>query len=420
MPRSKSAATAKTPAKRVALAPEEAREYLVGQLGLAAMEHPAGASGARALLRALRCIQLDPLDPIGNNADLVAMARVDGIARGELPRHLYPGHAFEHFAKERCLLPAEAFPFYRNQAAQTPWWRLGDRLQRLPAGMIEDVLSEVRERGPVSVDELAHRGEVEPIDWSGWKGTGRATAMAIEVLWTRCQVVVCGRKGKARLYDVPERALPKVAGQPGGDFARWALLERVEAAGLLSLAGGAHWSMLSQVRTSPVPRQLVEEGLLEEVAIRGSTRSYLAPAGFRGRNFPSCDGRMRILGPLDPLLWDRGLVKQVFDFDYVWEVYKPAQQRRWGWYVCPLLHRGRLVGRFEARVEEGALKVSKVWREAGQRFDEDAFDAALARHAAACGASKVVRPPRRPAPSAEAGNSPAKQKRRPSRTGALE
>ena len=95
---------------------------------------------------------------------------------------------------------------------------------------------------------------------------------------------------------------------------------------------------------------------------------------------------MRVLGPLEPLLWDRRLVKQVFGFDYVWEVYKPAEKRRWGWYVCPLLHRGRLVGRIEAKVEGGALRVINLWPEDGVTLDRDALDAALVRHAAACGA----------------------------------
>jgi uncharacterized protein YcaQ len=65
----------------------------------------------RALVARLRCIQLDPRDPLGTNADLVALARVDGIAKGDVYRHLLPGYAFEHFAKERCLLPASAFPW---------------------------------------------------------------------------------------------------------------------------------------------------------------------------------------------------------------------------------------------------------------------------------------------------------------------
>jgi hypothetical protein len=166
----------------------------------------------------------------------------------------------------------------------------------------------------------------------------------------------------------------------------------VEAAGLLSRLSGAHWSTLSKVRTSPLPDALVREGVLEEVSLPGSPKRYLAPAGFRSRPVLAPDARMRILGPLDPLLWDRALVQHAFGFEYVWEVYKPAEQRRWGWYVCPLLHRGQLVGRLQARVEEGVLRVEKLWREKGVKLDDAALDEALARHAKALGALKVRRP----------------------------
>ena len=389
-------ATAKTLPPPTTLSREEARAYLVGQLGLARFEKARGAAGVRAVLAKLRCIQLDPLDPLGTNADLVALARVEGIGKGDVYRHLYPGHAFEHFAKERCLLPATAFPHYRDQAAQTPWWRLGERLERLPAEVLEKVLAEVRELGPATPGELSDHGRVVPLDWDGWKGTPKATSMALEVLWTRCQVVVAGRGAGpgTKRFDVPERALPAHAAAPGsGDFGRWALLERVEAAGLLCRAGGPLWSMLHAVRTSDLPDRLIEEGLLEEVRIEGATRRYLAPAGFRERAFPRPDTRMRLLGPLDPLLWDRKLVADVFGFDYVWEVYKPAAQRRWGWYVLPLLHRGRPVGRLEGRIAGEILRIDRIWREEGVPLDEGALDAALERHARACGIERVSRPP---------------------------
>lgn len=364
---------------------------MVGQLRLNRPASRGGARGVRETLNHLRCIQLDPLDPMGTNADLVAMARVDGIGRGDVYRHLLPGHAFEHFAKERCLLPATAFPWYRGHAAETPWWRLGDRLQRLSGDVISAVLEEVRRDGPMTAEQIRDHGAVEPMDWSGWKGTAKATSMALEVLWTRCEIVVCGRNGNGKVYDVPERALPGHCGEVHGDFERWALLERVEAAGLLSRAGGAMWSTLSKVRTSSLPDQLVEEGALEEVTIEGGTRRYLAPAGFRRRRFAKPDGRMRILGPLDPLLWDRALVREIFGFDYVWEVYKPAAQRRWGWYVCPLLQGERLVGRIEGAVDAKRLHIRKIWREEDVELDEEALQEALERHAEACGVTRVVR-----------------------------
>jgi uncharacterized protein YcaQ len=380
----------------VLLSATEARAFLVGHHGLRRNDFGRGAAGARAVLEKLRCIQLDPLDMIGTNADLVAMARVDGLKHGELYQAVFPGYAFEHFAKERCLLPADAFPYYRGQAAQTPWWRLHERLKRLPEGVVEAVLEEVREKGPSTVDQLTDRGKVQPMDWSGWRGTGKAVAMALEVLWTRCEVVVCGRTGKGtKIWDIPERALPGHSeAKPVHEFGRWALLERVEAAGLLSRAGGAMWSMLSDVRTSPLVDELIREGAIEEVIVEGASRSYLAPKGFRSRKHKKADGRVRILGPLEPMIWDRGLIKHVFGFDYVWEVYKPAPQRRWGWYVVPLLQGDSLFGRMEAVVEDGALNVKKLWKEEGANWDDAALDEALARHAKACGVEKVKRPKR--------------------------
>ncbi len=377
----------------VTLAKEEAAAFLVGQLGLRRTLPAKGAAGVRRLLRELRCIQLDPLDPLGTNADLVALARVDGIGKGDVYRHLLPGHAFEHFAKERCLLPASAFPAYRERAAEAPWWRLATRLERLPSGVVEAVLAELEARGPLAAGELADRGAVEPLDWQGWKGTGRAASMALEVLWTRCQIVVCGRGPGGKRYDVPRRALPSHAEAPApASFERWALEERVEAAGLLGRNAGPHWSMLADVRTSELPDRLVAEGALEEVVVEGAPRRYLAPKGFARRRFPADDGRLRILGPLDPLLWDRKLVKDAFGFDYAWEVYKPAKARRWGWYVCPLLHRGALVGRLEGRARDGVLAIDRIWKERGRALDVSALDDALERHAAALGCARVRRP----------------------------
>lgn len=349
----------------------KARQLLVAHLGLA-RSLGKGARGTRAVLERLRCIQLDPLDVIGTNADLVVMARTDDVARGDVWRHLFPQHAFEHFAKERCILPASAFPFYRERGhqAQAPWWRHREREERVPAQLIDAVLDEVRERGPISARDLTDHGSVEPIDWSGWRGTAKATSMALEILWTRCDVVVAGRtESGAKLY-----AVPQWNGAPHEPFDRWAVRERVRAAGLLSRAGGSNWSMLSDARTSGVVEEMLTAGELVEVAIEGSSRPYLAVPDFLKAR-ASYDDRLRILGPLDPLLWDRKLVQQVFEFDYVWEVYKPAHQRKWGWYVCPILHRDRLVGRIDAQTR-------KVWLEKESGVDRKMVNAALKRYRA--------------------------------------
>jgi uncharacterized protein YcaQ len=382
-----------THTKPVSLSSREAREFLVGHHGLKTFRSPPGFAGIIATLKQLRCIQLDPLDVMGTNADLVLLARVDGIRRGDVYRALFPGHAFEHFAKERCLLPASHFPWYRAQATETPWWRLSERKKRISPKILAKVFAEISERGPSTVKELTHHGKVNPIDWNGWKGTSNSTAMAVEILWTQCKIVVCGRQKNSKTYDLAERAFPGHVAKTAAGFDRWSLLERVEAAGLLSRNSGPHWSMLSHVRKSSLVEELKEEGQLVEVSVEGLNRRFLAPRRFLERKYPDYDDRLRLLGPLDPMLWDRDLVKASFKFEYIWEVYKPPAQRRWGWYVLPLFHRGKFVGRLEGFVKEKCLTITRLWREDGVSLDREALEIALRRHATACGAEMIAKLP---------------------------
>lgn len=367
------------------LTPDEVRRFMVGHCGLRAVTRPDGPDGVRNLLAARRCIQLDPIDRIGTNADLIAFARVDGIGRGDVHHHV-DGHSFEHFAKMRCLLPAECFPIWRHHLTGQLAYREENRMDRLTSAVVEAVYQEIAERGPMTSSELSDQGRVRSLDWSGWKGTSKAATMALEVLWNDCRIIVRTRRRGARVYDLPERALPAAAtAAPPEDPLHVALVDRIEAAGLLPEVAGPWWAMLTGARSDGTVEALIAEGRIERVAVAGMKRTYLAPAGFAERSFADDDGRMRILAPLDPLLWYRPLVQHAFDFEYIWEIYKPAAQRRWGYYVCPLLHEGQLVGRFEGRFVGGEVVVDTLWREPGRVFSDAAFSAALERHAAALG-----------------------------------
>lgn len=377
----------------IELTPDEARAFLVSHHGLARSRKTGGPARTRTILAERRAIQLDPLEPIAPNAELVLFARAPGAKLGDLFAHA-AGHGFEHFAKERCLLPASAFPHYRDQAVETPWWRTSERMKRIPRSLLEDVLAEVEARGPITAAQLSDRGKVKPIDWSGWKGTSSAATMALEVLWTQCRVVVCDRVGGKKRYDVPRRALPDVHdAQTAEPFARWAIRERAFAAGLLTRSAGPQWSMLSAERTGKFVQELIDDGTLVEVTVAGHRGRFLSPRAALEARAVQPDDRMRLLGPLDPLLWDRALVKAAFGFEYLWEVYKPQEQRRWGWYVCPLLHRGQLVGRLEAKRctvrGKRVLRVSRLWRE--RELDEGALEQLLVELAEALGVDGVVR-----------------------------
>lgn len=348
----------------VELPREHLRAYLLHACAIGE-SFPAGDAGLVALLDRLDVIQLDPIDRVGQNADLVASARVSGIRRGDVHRVL-AGRSFEHFAKERCIVHARHFAHYRHQAVETPWWRSSERMQRVDEVLLSDVYAEIVERGPLSSSELTPRGKAEAIDWSGWKGTGRREVLALEVLWTRCQIVVSGRDASGRRrYGTPGQLLgiAEVPPAPKQAFGETILLARVCSAGLLARAGGPTWSMLSSVRTDGTVERLLAAGKLVEVRV--GRRPYLALPQLLSFNADSFLAKLShpatALAPLDPLLWDRALIAELFDFEYVWEIYKPAAERRWGYYVLPVLSDGQLVGRIEARREGESLKLEQAW-----------------------------------------------------------
>ena len=154
--------------------------------------------------------------------------------------------------------------------------------------------------------------------------------------------------------------------------------------------------MLRDTRTSDLPDALIAEGLLEEVTIEGFRRPYLARAGFRDRRPAALDGRMRILAPLDPLLWDRARVRRLFGFDQVLEIFKPAAERRYGYYCLPVLAGERLVARYDLKADRknGALRVLSCHFEGTDpRSPATAADGEAARNALVRYASALVLEP---------------------------
>ncbi|PIV98939.1 MAG: hypothetical protein COW42_12700 [Deltaproteobacteria bacterium CG17_big_fil_post_rev_8_21_14_2_50_63_7] len=360
---------------------EQAKRHLLSHLGLRKARPEKGVAGLEGLIEQLGCVQLDPLDRIGENADLVALARVDGVKRGQLTEHLLgAGQAFEHFYKERCLLPRAFFAQYRAHLRTSDWWQFWGQLEIPTDSVIEDVLAEVTARGRVAAGDLLDRGRGKRLSAGQSNAIPSLSRLAVEILWSRCQVVVCGRSSKGKLYELAERVFPEFYNTaPDADFGRWSVVQRTRSAGLLSVNAGPNWSLLSKQRTALVALA-VQEGLVELVQVEGHKRRYLAPLRFLEQESDEDDGRTRIIGPLDPLMWDRNLVAHLFGFEYVWEVYKPPAQRKWGYYVCPILQGGELVGRFEGRRGDGRIVVESLWMQDGARLDEAAWAEALERH----------------------------------------
>src|SRR6266511_3724301 len=192
-------------------------------------------------------------------------------------------------------------------------------------------------------------------------------------------------------------AAPLTREEPLREQLRHKLLSRYRAHGLLGTGGSAElWLGIGRAKPSPDRPERPSRSELHEELVAAGELVPVAVQGVRGPRFvlrdelelvaapPEPPEPPAFLAPLDPLVWDRDLLRALYDFDYVWEVYVPERKRRWGYYVLPILFRDRLVGRIEPRIDgaDGRVRVLGVWWEDGfepRRADGfvDAMRAAL-------------------------------------------
>jgi uncharacterized protein YcaQ len=379
----------------------------------------------------LGSLQFDPIDVAGRNHDLVLNARVAGYRREMTDQLLYEDRAlYETYNKGLSLVPTAHLPWYRVDWDRHRVSHEGGAFDEHGA-LVEELLERIRTAGPMSATDVEPRAA---IDWY-WRPTNQVRAI-LEALAEAGILGIARRDGNRRIYDLVERLFPAAVlsqhPRPRDQY-RHKLLSRFRAHGLLGSAGSQELWLGSfpyreqgtedgiALRTAgrrQLHAQLLEEGALVAVEVPGlrghrfvpadsigqldeAEREIAAEGGGPARPGGSAPG-VAFLAPLDPLVWDRDVLRPLFGFDYLWEVYVPAAKRRWGYYVLPILFGDRLVGRIEPRVERkrDALEVVGLWWEDG--FDPldtganlgfvEAFAEAIRAHQAFGGVSRLALP----------------------------
>ena len=372
-----------TAVRRIAI---DAQEY--------ATRHRRGTTAeVEAVVRRLSCVQLDSISTVERSHRIAIGARVGAYPRDAVSRLLGRGRLIEYWAHEACLLPSDDWPLFRP-AMDDGGRRWYGQVDRTHPHLREHVLEEIRARGPLGsrhFDGAARQGEM----W-GWK----PAKQMLELLWNHGDLVVAGRQGFQRLYDVPERVLPATvldAPTPSEPERLRALaLRAVHARGALTERGIVeHWRLkggTARIRTTVA--SLVEDGELERVGVEDGGADVLVARGTElDRPRPSV---AILLSPFENLLWDRPFARRILGFDHLIEVYKPAPQRRYGYYVLPFLWRDRIAGRVDLKSERatGELVVRAFHREDGVRRSaalDDALDRALDRLRRLIGLERVRR-----------------------------
>ncbi|MFQ5921740.1 MAG: DNA glycosylase AlkZ-like family protein, partial [Anaerolineales bacterium] len=353
----------------------QARRFLLAHHSLWPPRKLKGKEGVIEFIRRVGAIQFDPINVVGRNPDLVLQSRIRGYRAELLHQLLY---------EDRQLLDGwdKVASIYRT----TDWpyfMRHRDRMRSQygqpsnpPMKIAEELIQAIREDGPKS--SIDFKGG-ESIEWSWGQNTSLPRA-CLEILYAMGELVVYDRVGTRRIFELSERALREdviSAADPNEsneEYQDWHVLRRIGGLGIANPAAGDWWLGMHEIKTAQrlaTVSRLVDRGQLTVVEIKDvPNRSFY----IRTANLPTLERVKRarppkrqaaVIGALDNLMWDRNMLRWLFDFDYVWEVYKPVAQRRYGYYVLPVIYGDRFVARMDPAFdrERRELTINDWWWE---------------------------------------------------------
>ena len=319
-----------------------------------------------AVVRHLTALQAEPTNAVAPSADLVLWSRLglfyrpDDLQRAlashvivELRSMVRPAHDIALYRAEMAAWPGEdAAGWARAQAA---WVATNDALRR-------DILDRLQHGGPMISRDLPDDKCVKPWQSSGWN-TGRNSAMMLEFMEQRGEVAVAGRLGRQRQWDLTERVYPDDPVVPLEDALRERRARRLRSLGI------------ARARTTQTQFEPMDVGDAGEPAVIEGVRGTWRVDPGAPAYVEDFTGRTAILSPFDRLVFDRKRLAELFEFDYQLGLYKPAAQRRFGFYALPVLHGDRLVGKVDATSDLPAsvLRIHRVYED--EPFTRELTDA---------------------------------------------
>ncbi|WP_225563028.1 crosslink repair DNA glycosylase YcaQ family protein [Rhodanobacter sp. DHG33] len=328
-----------------------------------------------AAIERMRLLQIDSIHVVARSPYLVLHARLGDYPMAWLDESLADGRIAECWAHEACFVAARDLAEHRAWRERGSHWaqRHAERMHREHKPAMDALLARIRENGPVLASDFP-REDRGVSGWWEWKPEKRW----LEAWFALGDLMIPRRERFQRVYDLAERVLagldpPYAASElDTGQLRRHFILDSVRALGIAQARWIADYFRLKPAVTAQELAPLLAEGELLEVAVRG----WDAPGYVHREHADALESargsRLRathtaLLSPFDPLVWDRARALAMFDFDYRIECYVPAPKRHYGYYVLPILHRGALVGRLDAKAHraEGVFEIKALFLEPG-------------------------------------------------------
>jgi uncharacterized protein YcaQ len=336
---------------------EQLQNYLINRSFL----HQKAAS-VLEVLEFYKCIQVDPISVVARSHELALWNRVEDFRISDLHTELYTNrNFFEYWLQLFSIIPIKYFPYFKARFTTKKGWQ--EEYAKTHAKEIQLALDFIYEHGLTKPSDLTHIPKIGSL--FSWNNGSSRTAL-LEYLWDTGKIMIAHRKNNQKYYDLTERLLPKNV--------LYQEVSEKESLGFLfksffDYLGIVRKSFLISGRVGYVKRlgfaEIFEEceksGKIVKLQLVDSKATYYVfkeqIKEIKSLGKANLHTGLNILPPLDPLIIDRKILKDIFDFSYTWEAYTPKVKRKFGYYGMPILYQGKFVGQIDLKKnKEGKIE----------------------------------------------------------------
>ena len=376
---------------------QDARRFLIHYHHLVDGTMLQGELGILDFFDKVGSIQYDPLNVVGRNADLVLQSRIQDYQASMLNSLLYEKRKLlDGWDKMLSIYQQKDWPYFsriRHAMQESIKADLAYRDSLEALELADEVKRIILDKGPLQAKDISLGAK-----YSGSWGHKKMSSATLDYMYHSGVIGVAKKRNTQKVYDVIEALIPKeILEQEEPFFSEeafdlWYFKRRLASVGLLWGKSGGGWlgyHLSDASRRKTILQKLVElgeiipikvgeikevfyirkeeEAQLDECIKKNSYQDDIIPKG------------IKILAPLDNLLWDRSMIERLFGFSYTWEVYVPIIKRKYGYYVLPVLYKDTFIARFEPKLQRNnePLNIENWWWEAETNKTPEMFQAII-------------------------------------------
>lgn len=339
--------------KTIHLTKQQAKNFMANYHFINSSSTLQGDEGIKKVFNRLHSIQYDPLDVVGKNVDLVLQSRVEDYKKGAINKLLYSErYLVDGWDKQMSVYQTD--DFHKMQRVRISRSRsevdtMKYRVQNEAFEYEEEILEIIKNEGPKYSTEFK-MGKSTKHRW----GHAKPSSATLSYLFHQGKLLIRTRRNTQKQFDLVENLIPNeiVKTDPflsDDVFIEYYLQRRIESMGLISNKNGVHFSgpfIAKKTLRNKYLKVLTDKGLIVKCSIGDLNGEFYIVSSYEKFLLKTND-TVSFIAPLDNMIWDRNLIKTLYDFEYTWEVYTPVLKRKYGYYVLPIIYGNQFIGRIE-------------------------------------------------------------------------